>query len=222
MKKILIFGITEMAEMVHYYFSRIHFCIDAFVVDGQYLTQNTFCKLPVIPTEEAIQKLLPEDYAIFIAIGYTNRNEIKKLKYQYFADQGYHFPTYIDKSAVTEDALIGENCLILENVTVQPFVKVGNNVTIWSGSQICHHTTIDAHCYISPNATIAGFSHIKEQCFIGANAVIRDHITVEKKSVVGAGSLIMSDTSEDDIFFGLKSEAVENPAPYHSKILNKK
>ena len=34
---------------------------------------------------------------------------------------------------------IGDNCFILEDCTIQPMARIGNNVVIWSGSLIAHH-----------------------------------------------------------------------------------
>ena len=36
----------------------------------------------------------------------------------------------------------GENCFILEDNTMQPFVVIGDNVTLWSGNHIGHHARI--------------------------------------------------------------------------------
>ena len=76
---------------------------------------------------------------------------------------------------------------ILENNIIQPYVKIGNNVTLWSGNHIGHHSVIKDHC-LFPLVVISGRVTVDEQCFFGVNSTIRDNITIGKKSMIGAGS----------------------------------
>ena len=51
---------------------------------------------------------------------------------------------------------IGENCFIFEDNTIQPFVKIGDDVVLWSGNHIGHHAEIGDHCFISSHVVISG------------------------------------------------------------------
>ena len=87
---------------------------------------------------------------------------------------------------------IGENCFILEDNTIQPYVEIGNNVTLWSGNHIGHHSIIRDHCFITSHVVVSGGVEIGENTFIGVNATLRDHIKIGKSNVIGAGALILS------------------------------
>ena len=50
--------------------------------------------------------------------------------------KGYAFISYISTRATVWTRDIGVNCFILEDNTVQPHVKIGSNVIMWSGSHI--------------------------------------------------------------------------------------
>ena len=50
----------------------------------------------------------------------------------------------------------GDNCFILEDNTVQPFVTIGNNVTLWSGNHIGHDSVIEDDCFISSHVVVSG------------------------------------------------------------------
>ena len=52
---------------------------------------------------------------------------------------------------------MGDNCFIFEDNTVQPFVTLGNNLVLWSGNHIGHHSTLRDHCFISSHVVISGF-----------------------------------------------------------------
>ena len=99
------------------------------------------------------------------------------------------------------DNRIGENCFIFENNVIQPYVSIGNNITIWSGNHIGHHSIIKDHTFISSHVVISGGVEIDEQVFLGVNSTIRDHIKIGKKSVIGAGSLILKNVEEKSVYY---------------------
>ena len=94
----------------------------------------------------------------------------------------------------------GDNCFVLEDNTVQPFVKIGNDVTLWSGNHIGHDAVIDDHCFISSHVVISGRVHVGEYCFLGVNATIRNAITIAPETLVGAGAIVMADTAAKSVY----------------------
>ena len=108
--------------------------------------------------------------------------------------------------------MIGENCFILEDNTIQPFVRIGHNITLWSGNHIGHHSTIEDHCFIASQVVISGGVEIKEACFLGVNATLRDHIVVGERCVVGAGALLLEDAEPEGVYIGQKTERSRVPS----------
>ncbi len=101
--------------------------------------------------------------------------------------------------------------MILENNTIQPFVKIKNNVILWSGNHIGHGTIIENNCYISSHVVISGNVHLESNVFIGVNASIRDSIIIRKETLIGAGAVIMEDTMQKSVY-----------VPERAKLLDKK
>jgi UDP-3-O-[3-hydroxymyristoyl] glucosamine N-acyltransferase len=101
---------------------------------------------------------------------------------------------------------IGDNCFILEDNTVQPFVKIGRDVTLWSGNHIGHDAIIGDHCFISSHVVVSGRVRIGPYCFLGVNATIRNGITLAAETVVGAGAVIMKDTVEKGVYIPKRAE----------------
>ena len=99
--------------------------------------------------------------------------------------------TYISSKAIYYGTPVGENCFILEDNTIQPFVTIGNNVFLWSGNHIGHHSKIMDHCFLSSHVVISGGCNIKVNCFLGVNSALRDSITLGRFSIVGAGAIVM-------------------------------
>ena len=212
-KSLIIFGIGNIAQLAHFYFSvDSDYEIVAFTVDAAYLTETTFCDLPVIAFEEISKHYTPEQYEIFIALSYSKLNAIRKDKYLAAKALGYRFASFISSHAtILNEGRIGENCFIFEDNTIQPFVTIGNNVTLWSGNHIGHHSTIKDHCFIATHVVISGGVEIGEQCFIGVNATLRDHIKIGEKCVIGAGALLLADAEPEGVYIGKATERSKVP-----------
>ncbi len=204
---LVIFGTGEVAELAHYYFSSdSDYKVEAFTVDAEYLKSSHFCDLPVIAFAEIRQKFSPENYHMFIALSYAELNQVLKDKYLAAKALGYCLASFISSYAtVLNGRQIGDNCFILEDNTIQPFVTIGNNVTLWSGNHIGHHSIIRDHCFVTSQVVISGGVEIGEQCFVGVNATLRDHIKIGQKCVVGAGTLLLGDAEPESLFRGERS-----------------
>lgn len=217
MKKVVVFGTGEFARVAYVYLTKDSpYEIVAFTVHERYLTDNKFLGLDVIPFERLEQTYPPEAYAMFVAIGYTRVNKARAEVYDICRSKGYELITYINSRATHWGEIeIGDNCFIFEDNVVQPFVKIGNDVIMWSGNHVGHDSSIGDHCFIASHAVISGNVKIGPYCFIGVNATFRDGVTVAPECVIGAGALIVKDTEERGVYKGHRSE----PAPYNSREL---
>lgn len=213
-KSLVIFGTGEIARLAHYYFTTDSaYDVVAFTVDAAYVTANEFCGLPVVPFEDVISRYLPEKHDLFVALSYSRLNHVRKEKYLAAKGLGYRIASYVSSHAtVLNDGRIGENCFIFEDNTIQPFVTIGNNVTLWSGNHIGHHSTIHDHCFIASQVVVSGGVEIGEQCFIGVNATLRDHIKIGEKCVIGAGALLLADAEPEGVYIGQATERAKAPS----------
>lgn len=202
MPKVVIFGIGDAAILAHSYFSHdTDHEVVAFTVDAMYARTPRFLDLPVVEFEKVSKFYPPSEYEMFIAVGYSHMNQVRAAKFFQAKDMGYNLATYVSSRCTFLSGIaVGQNCFILENTIIQPFVQIGNNVTLWSGSHIGHHTVIEDHCFFAPRTAIAGRVHIGQYSFIGINATVRNGLTIGSSSLVGAGSIIMEDTASDSVY----------------------
>lgn len=220
MKKLVIFGSGDIAQLAHFYFtSDSPYEVAAFTVDAAYLEASFFCDLPVVPFEEVAAHYPPESYDLFIALSYSKINALRKEKFLAAKALGYHLASYVSSRAtVLNQGRIGENCFIFEDNTVQPFVSIGDNVTLWSGNHIGHHSVIRDHVFIASHVVVSGGVEVGEQCFIGVNATLRDHIKVGERCVLGAGTLLLADAEPDGLYIGSATERSAVPSSRLRKI----
>ena len=201
-KKLVIFGTGDVARLAHLYFTRdSDYDVVAFTVDRAYRTAETFGGLPLIAFEDVSRECPPSSHDMFVAIGYGKMNRGRAAKYAEAKALGYRLATYVSsKCTWLSDEQPGDNCFILEDNTVQPFVKIGSDVTLWSGNHIGHDAVIGDHCFITSHVVISGHAHVGEYCFLGVNATIRNGITIAPETLVGAGSIIMADTDLKSVY----------------------
>lgn len=219
-KRLVIFGSGDIAQLAHFYFSNdSDYEVVCFTVDADYITEPTFCGLPVVAFENITEHYDPEGHDLFVALSYSRLNEVRKEKYLAAKALGYHLTSFISSRAtVLNEGRIGENCFIFEDNTIQPFVTIGNNVTLWSGNHIGHHSTIKDHCFIASHVVVSGGVEIGEQCFIGVNVTLRDHIKIGDKCVLGAGTLLLADAAPEGLYVGTATERAQKPSTQLKKI----
>lgn len=194
MKKLIIYGTGPIAEVAEFYFrTDSDYEITAFTNAKDFIEEDTFFGKPLVPFESLEQTYPPSDFDIFIALGYNKTNQIRQQRYLEAKEKGYTCATYISSRATYYGTPVGDNCFIFEDNVIQPFVTIGNNVTLWSGNHIGHHSTIKDHCFIASHVVISGSCVINENCFIGVNATLRDNITLGRFVLVGAGAIVMKD-----------------------------
>jgi sugar O-acyltransferase (sialic acid O-acetyltransferase NeuD family) len=213
-KPLVIFGSGDIAQLAHYYFSKdSNYVVVAFTVDAHYIKETEFCGLPVVAFEDVATNYPPDSYDFFVALSYSKLNAVRKEKFLAAKEMGYKLVSFVSSRAtVLNEGRIGENCFILEDNTIQPFVTIGNNVTLWSGNHIGHHTVIHDHTFIASHVVISGGVEIGEQCFIGVNATLRDHIKIGEKCVIGAGALLLADAAPDGVYIGTAPERSKVPS----------
>ncbi|KAB2933635.1 MAG: acetyltransferase [Leptonema illini] len=208
MKKVVIFGTGDIAEIAAYLFQYdAMYEVAAFTVDRDYLKSDRFCEKPVVAFEDLGERFLPSEYEVFVALSYTKMNKIREQKFLQVKEKGYRCATYISpRATVYHRDRIGENCFIFEDNTVQPFVQIGNNVTLWSGNHIGHHSVIEDNVFISSHVVVSGGVTVGRNTFIGVNSTLRDHIKIAPECMIGAGALILADTTEKGVYIAQEAE----------------
>lgn len=208
MAKLVIFGAGDIARLAHYYFSRdSEHEVVAFTVDQKYRQADSFLDLPLVPFEDVTGAYAPGEFRMFVALSYARMNKLRQEKYEQAKAKGYELVSYVSSHcSFLTDHPVGDNCFILEDNTIQPFVRIGNNVTLWSGNHIGHDAVIEDHCFLASHIVVSGYVHIGKNCFIGVNATLRNSITIAPETLIGAGAVIMKDTVEKGVYLPQRAE----------------
>ena len=201
MARLVIFGAGDIARLAHFYFrtDSPHEVV-AFAVDAAYRTADTFDGLPLCDAESLAGRYPPDTHEAFVALSYAKMNRVREQKCDALQARGYRLASYVSsRCTYLAPEPPGENAFILEDNTIQPFVTIGRNVTLWSGNHIGHDSTIGDHCFIASHVVVSGHVHVGPGCFIGVNATLRNGITIGERSLLAAGALVMKDTAPGSV-----------------------
>lgn len=207
MSDIVIFGTGDIAKLAHYYLVRdsIHKVV-AFTVDRDYLTNEKYLGLPVVPFDVVEANYPPDRFNMFIALSYSKMNTIRANKFSQAKKLGYKLISYLSsKCTFLSESDLGENCFILEDNTIQPFVQIGNNVTLWSGNHIGHDSLIEDHVFVSSHVVISGHVRVGSHSFLGVNSTIHNGVALGTSSLISAGAIIAKNTAANSVHVPARS-----------------
>jgi sugar O-acyltransferase (sialic acid O-acetyltransferase NeuD family) len=208
MEKVIIFGNSLFAELFYDCLTNDSpYEVVAFTVDRDYITEDRLFGLPVVPFGDIESIFPPSQYKMIISISFQRVNRLREEKYLQAKAKGYELVNYISSRATIWPGLVtGDNCSIGANSSVEPFVKIGNNVTVTNSVILGHHVVLKDHTFVAPGAVILGGVTVESHSLIGANATIKEGVTIARECIIGTGVSITKNTQERGVYFNRPPE----------------
>jgi sugar O-acyltransferase (sialic acid O-acetyltransferase NeuD family) len=197
MADVVIFGVKDFASLAHFYLRHDSpHRVVAFTVHRAFLPEpREFEGLPVAPFEELETQFPPDRVSAFAPMSHRKMNRVRREIFEAFASRGYPLISYVSSRATTfPQGQIGKNCFVLEDNTIQPFATIGDNVVVWSGNHIGHHSVVRDHAFITSHVVISGHCDIGPHSFLGVNATLKDQVTLGEGTLVGMSAIITKNT----------------------------
>ena len=201
-RKLVIAGDSAFAEIAREYFDAdSEYEVVGFTVEQPFLKRNELHGLPVVAFEQLEQHFPPAEHDVFVATVYTQLNRLRTRLAQAAKARGYRLASFVSPRAfVWRNVKLGEHCFVFEHNTLQPFVTIGDNVVLWSGNHIGHHSVIESNCFISSHVVISGFCTVGANSFLGVNATLANNIKIGRDNWVGPNTALMKDTPDGALF----------------------
>lgn len=214
-KKAIIFGTGTLAELVDFYLENDN-CYNVVAFCTTEPKTDTFCGKPIIDFNHVEENYPPQEYEMFVAIGYRQMNALRKKFCEEAKEKGYKLLSYISSKATYWDKnnKIGDNVFVFENNNIQPFAEIGDGVILWSGNHIGHHSKICSYSFLTSHVVISGFCNIGEQSFLGVNSTLVDGISLGSKVLVGAGALVTKSLPDGQVIVGQKGTLLDKTSDY--------
>lgn len=209
MVKVVVFGLQDFASLAHFYLKHdSEHEVVAFCVTKEYLSgEKTFEGLPIVAFEDVENIYSPSEYHFFVPMSHRRMNMLRKSIYDQVKAKGYQLISYISsKATVFPGAVIGDNCFILEDNTIQPFTTIGNSVVMWSGNHIGHDGVIKDHVLFTSHVVLSGHCIVEPFCFFGVNATIRDGLHIAEGTLVAMSACVTKDTEPWGVYTGIPAK----------------
>ena len=201
MQKIVIFGTGELAQRIFFYLKNSEDEVVAFSANEASIDSNELLGLPIVAFENIEDKYPPKDYSMFIALAYSDMNKKRRRFFDEAKNKGYELYSYVHPSTkIWDEFEMGENCFILAENIIQPFVKIEDNVLIGSNNLISHNTVIEKNCFLTSNITLGGHITIGANSFVGLSATINQRVKIGEECIIGAGTLITKDVNDGEVY----------------------
>jgi sugar O-acyltransferase (sialic acid O-acetyltransferase NeuD family) len=209
-RRLIIFGLEDLADLAFEYFSGdSHYEVVGFTVDGAYRSVEEKFGLPVVPFESVETAFPPESCDMFAAIVYGKLNRVRAEVCERIKAKGYKLASYISShSFVWRNVKLGEHCFVFEDNTIQPFVTIGDNVILWSGNHIGHHSRIGNHCFITSHVVVSGWCEIGAYSFLGVNATLANNTRIGEGCWISHGATLSGDVPGGSLVKSTSSECV--------------
>ena len=207
-RDLIIVGTSLFGEIAHEYFTHdSSYNVVAFSVERDYLEEDEFRSLPVVPFETLAETFEPTKHSIFVAVTYSQLNRTRTRLLDRAVELGFSPASYISSSAfVWRNVTLGEHCFIFEDNTLQPFVTVGRNCVLWSGNHIGHHSRLGNNLFISSHVVISGSVSVGDNCFLGVNSTIVNDIEIGTDTWLGPGAVITRSVDPNTMWRAPRSE----------------
>jgi len=206
MAKVIIFGLKDTASLAHFYLNHdSEHKVVAFSVTQEYLPpEKEFESLPVVPFESVEKVYSPSEFCFFAPMTHRKMGRLRQSIYDQIKKKGYRLISYVSSKATTFPGLkIGDNCFILEDNTIQPLTSIGNNVVLWSGNHIGHHSVIKDHVFFTSHVVLSGHCTVEPYSFFGVNSTVRDGVRIAEGSLIAMSACVTKDTEPWGVYKGV-------------------
>lgn len=209
MARIIVFGTRDLASLAHFYLQQDspHEVV-AFSTTKAFLPQERhFEGLPVVAFEDVERQFAPDTHRFFAPMSHQGMNRRREEIYRRIKSKNYRLISYVSSLATSfSNVEVGENCFVLEDNTIQPFVRIGDNTVLWSGNHIGHHSVIGDHVFFTSHVVLSGRCRVENHAFLGVNSTIRDGVRIGEGSLIGMGACVTGDTDPWSVYMGVPAK----------------
>lgn len=209
MADLIVFGTGKAALVASFYLDRFS---DDFVVgytvDDAYVDSDTFNGKPLVPWSELEQRFPPSQVHLLGPVTAARLNSLRRDRFHEGKQRGYSFASFVHPESQNHANVIGENCFILDSCTIQPYVRIDDNVIVWSKTIIGHHSRVEEGCFLSSLVGVGGSVHVGRESYLGGFCSTGTGIILGARSVLLNGAFVSRDGPDDSVYVGQKPREI--------------
>jgi len=213
MADIVIFGAGQIAEVAKVYIdAHSEDRVVGFTVDAAYCKADSFHGHPLVAWDRLEEKFPPGSVKLLGPLSYRNLNEFRRDRHVEGKRRGYEFASFIHPASHIYTKDIGENCFILEANVIQPFVRIGTGVMMWSGNHVGHHAVVGDYCFLATHVGLGGGVRLGERCFLAGKVGIEAGIEIGHACFLGSGAMVKKNLPAESVVPGPEDAIASYPS----------
>jgi len=179
------------------------------IIDSDYYgNTEEFCGIPVIDTEDNIEKY-KDDYNFFCATNYVPlkdtisvRNAEKRLSMlKLIEDHDLNCISLVhSKAEISQSASIGKGSFVDLFAVMDPDTSLGNHSHIYTFTLIGHGVKIGNNCYVQRMCMLGPQQTIEDNCFFATKSTVsKRYVTIQEGTFVQEGMYVMRGTKKGEV-----------------------
>jgi sugar O-acyltransferase (sialic acid O-acetyltransferase NeuD family) len=167
----------------------------------------------VLGDRASLPSLLSEGVEFaFVGIGGAISNGARSEVFDVLRQLGFRLPALIlGRAYVSASSTMGAGTIVLPGAVIGPRCRIGSNVIINQGAQVCHDVVVGDGCHITPGALIAGNCQIGPSSTIGMGAAVLFGTSIGEACLVHNNATVNSDVPDCTEVFGDGRRGDESP-----------
>lgn len=194
-KKVIVFGNGGHARTIYGYFFDEN-VVDGFIVDDVYVNKQPIIgEFSVQPFSKITELFPPTEYAVLVALGFKDLNQLRKQKTDELRSLGYDLVSFMDRSVrVPRMYSVGANTIIIGHSDIHEGVIIREGVFISSGAVLGHDSVLDDYSWIGTGAVLTGCVHVGEFSVLGMNVSVKQNADLSHHTLVSPNTFVGMDT----------------------------
>lgn len=126
-------------------------------------------------------------------------------------DIGFKLPAIISQNAIiNEEVSIGNGTVVMDGVTINSSSSIGEYSIVNTSASIDHDCSIGDFTHIAPGVTLSGEVKIGNDVLIGTGANVIQQINIPDNTIISAGSSVFQSISKKGIYRGNPSRLIKD------------
>jgi len=207
---VIIFGAGGLGKAALEIFESNNVSVFCFLDDDASLHNTEIKEVAVLGStdDDGFLKHIGKECEAFVA---EDENKVRKSLVEMLIEDRKVMPVNAIHNNVilSSNASIGHGNLFNAGVQIGSFTKIGSHCIFNSAAIIDHEAQLGDFVQVGAGSIINSGAHIEDEVFIGSGVTVVSGIKIGKGARIGAGSVVISDVSANQTFFGNPAKSVD-------------
>ena len=166
--------------------------------------------VPVIGDDSAVLKYNPDEIKLVNGIGSVGSTALRASVFRFFKEKGYDFANVIHPSAViSRRSELRDGVQVLAGAVVGPDAVIGEDCIVNTNASLDHGCVIGRDCHIAPGCTLSGCVTVGEGTHIRTGSSVIQGIKIGSDVLVGAGSVVIRNIEDNTRVYGVPAKMTD-------------